>query len=265
MDRRAALRTLLAFAAGALLAPPARARARRIRVGVLPGPDARVMKAVQDVAARQGLALELVTLSDPSRLNAAVSAGALDANACQDRLGLDADVAAHGHALAAVAPTITLPLAFYSRKVRSLREVNAADTIALPEERAAAARALILLHNYGLLQLREDAGLAPSAEDVTANPRKLKLVSIASGRLAEALASVTAAAMTYPTAQAAGLEPARDSIAMEDGRAPHAHVLVTRARDRGEPWVEALVRACHSDEVRDFILTEFRDSVRRAW
>lgn len=265
MDRRAALRNLLALAAGALLPSSARARRRRIRVGVLPGPDARVMEIVQEVAAKHHLSLEIVASRDPARLNAAVNAGALDANSCQDLAALEADIAAHGHDLAAVAHTITLPLAVYSSRIRSLRELKPGDTIALPRDRAGTARALILLHNYGLLELREDAGLEARTTDVTANPRGLTLVSVEPGQLAPSLANVTAAALTYPAANAAGLEPARDSIAMEDGRSPYAHVLVTRARDRSRPWVATLVSACHSDEVRDFIATEFRDSVRRPW
>ncbi len=249
MDRRAALRNLLALAAGALLPSSLRARGWRIRIGVLPGPDARVMKVVQEAAAKHRLSVEIVVMRDPARLNAAVNAGALDAKGCQDLPALDADIAAHGHELAAVAHTITLPLAIYSKKVRSLRELKEGDTIALPDDRVDAARALVLLHNYGLLQLRDGAGLDAHTSDVTANPRELVLVSIDSRRLARSLANVTAAAMTYPFAEAAGLEPARDSIAMEDGRSPYAHVLVTRTRDKSKPWVATLVSACHSDAV----------------
>lgn len=265
MDRRAALRNLLALAAGALLPSSARARSRRIRVGVLPGPDARVMEIVQEVAAKHHLALEIVASRDPARLNAAVNAGALDANSCQDLAALEADIAAHGHDLAAVAHTITLPLAVYSKEVRSLRELKPGATIALPKDRVDTARALILLHNYGLLELREGAGLHARTSDVTLNPRGLKLVQVESGRLACALESVTAAAVPFPVAVTAGLQPARDSIAMEDGRSPYSHVLVTRARDRSKPWVATLISACHSDAVRELILIEFHDSVRRPW
>ncbi len=223
------------------------------------------MNVVRDVAAKQHLSVEIVALPDPARLNAAVAVGDLDANSCQDLPALEVDIAAHRHELAAVAHTITLPLAVYSKKVRSLRELKPGDTIALPESHVDAARALVLLHNYGLLQLRDGAGLDARTSDITHNPRELTLVSVDSRQLERSLASVAAAAMTYPVAEAAGLEPARDSIAMEDGRSPYAHVLVTRARDTGKPWVAALIGACHSDAVRDFILTEFHDSVRRPW
>jgi D-methionine transport system substrate-binding protein len=265
MDRRAALRTLLTLAAGSLLPSSGRARECRIRVGVLPGPDARVMNVVRDVAASHGLSIEVVVMRDPARLNAAVDAGTLDANSCQHVAALEADVAAHGLALAPVAHTITLPLAIYSRKVRSLRALKEGDTIALPDGRVDAARALLLLHNYGLLHVADGAGLEARTSDVIENPRSLRLVSLAPCRLARSLAAVTAVALTYPLATAAGLEPARDSIAMEDARSPYGHVLVTRARDQSEPWVATLVGAYHSDEVKDFILTEFQDSVRRSW
>lgn len=263
-SRREALRGLLAVGAWTLLPAGARAAVRRIRVGVLPGPDARVMEVVQGVAEVRDLPIELVILDDHTLVRA-LRAGRIDAGAGLDLHALEAGIEPRDRSLVAAATTITLPLGVYSRRIRALRALTAGDELALPSAPSDTARALILLHNCGLLRLRDGAGLAARPADVVANPRGLRLLLVEPGQLQGSLERAVASAMTYPVAAAAGLEPARDSIAMEDGRSPWAHVLATRARDRGAPWVATLVRACHSDEVRDFILAEFRDSVRRAW
>jgi YaeC family lipoprotein len=263
MHVKCVLARLLAVAVGALLSGAARGEEQGIRVGVVPGPHARVMKVVQAVAAARGLRVEITVRRDPVRLNADLAAGVLDANSCQDLAALHAD--AHGYDLVDVAITITLPLAFYSRTARSFRELRPGDTVAIPRRPADAGRALILLHNYGLLQLRDDVGLAATPADVAVHRRGLKLVQIDAPRLARALDRVAAVAMTYPVAEAAGLQPARDGIGMEDGRSPWANVLVIRAEDRAKPWVAQLVDAYHSADVASFIHTEFRGSVRRPW
>ncbi|WP_261320324.1 MetQ/NlpA family ABC transporter substrate-binding protein, partial [Burkholderia dolosa] len=66
-------------------------------------------------------------------------------------------------------------------------------------------------------------------------------------------------------AAGAGLAPARDSIGIEDARSPYANVLTVRDADRAKPWVAQLIAAYHSDDVAHFILTRYRDSVRRPW
>ncbi|WP_261315088.1 MetQ/NlpA family ABC transporter substrate-binding protein, partial [Burkholderia dolosa] len=73
-----------------------------------------------------------------------------------------------------------------------------------------------------------------------------------------------AARHPHPPARA-GRAPARDSIGIEDARSPYANVLTVRDADRAKPWVAQLIAAYHSDDVAHFILTRYRDSVRRPW
>lgn len=256
---------LVAIAAGVLVSATARADPPRIRVGVVPGPHAEVMKVVQAVAAERGLHLEIVFGRDPSRLNAMLASGRLDANSCQDLAALEADAAAHGWSLASVGTTITLPMAFYSSHLRSFRDLKTGDAIALPREPADRGRALILLHNYGLIELRDGAGLRATTADVASNPRALKLVLLPEQRLARARGTLAAVALPWPVAAAAGLRPPLDAIGTEDARSPWASVLAVRGEDREKPWVTALVRGYQSAKVAEFIWTAYRDSVRRPW
>lgn len=42
---------------------------------------------------------------------------------------------------------------------------------------------------------------------------------------------------------------------------PYANLIAVRARDRDQPWVKKLVAAYQSDDVRQFMKTEFKGSV----
>jgi D-methionine transport system substrate-binding protein len=236
-----------------------------VRVGVTDGPQAEIMRQVKIIAVNHDLNLEIVPFAKGGSVNQALAVGRLDAASFEDGVALDAELKDHGYPLERAALTVTLPIGFYSRKVRTLNALERGATVAIPRNRLDAARALILLHNYGLIEFRDDAGLYVSVRDIAKNPRKLRFIEVPADQLASRLDKVSVAAINYPEASKAGLYPARDGIGMEDGRSPFAGVLAIRSSDKRQPWVAQLVSAYHSEEIKRFILVRYQDSVRRPW
>ncbi|AOJ88670.1 metal ABC transporter substrate-binding protein [Burkholderia sp. MSMB0856] len=257
----------LAVACG--LAHPAGAAAESaapaVRVGVTRGVHADILDEVKRVAARRGLGVDVVEFDDASRVDAALADGTIDAASFEDAQRLAATRTAKGYALTAVAPTVTLPMALYSLKLRNLNDLQPGATVAIPADPRGMARALVLLQNDTLVTLREKAGLHATLRDVTGNRLALKFVALRRDRLHAALDSAVFVAMDSEDAARAGLQPARDSINLEDARSPYANVLTVRDTDRAKPWVAQLVAAYHSDDVAHYILTRYQDSVRRPW
>ncbi len=238
---------------------------RTVRVGVTRGVHAEILDAVKRVAATRGLGVDVVEFDDASRIDVALANGKIDAASFEDAQRLAATRTAKGYALSAVAPTVTLPMALYSRKLRSLNELQTGATVAIPADPRGMARALVLLQNDTLVTLRAKAGLHASLRDVTGNRLALKFVALRRDRLHAALDTAAFAAIDSDDATRMGLQPARDSINLEDARSPYANVLTVRDADRTKPWVAQLVAAYHSDDVAHFILTRYQDSVRRPW
>jgi len=258
-------RRSLLLCATAALGPLVRAEARALAVGVAPGPHAEIMDVVRRVAGQRGLALRVELREGGRGINADVASGALDIACFQDAVAFAAEMQHRRGLLVNAAPTITQPFAIYSRRLASLRRLADGDAIGIPRDSAAAARALILLHNHGLISLRDGAGLQATRHDVALNRRRLKLVELPPAQLAGALDRLACTVIDSPHAAQAGLLPARDSIGMEDARTPYTDILAVRRADREQPWVTALVEAYHSEEVKRFILERFQDSVRRPW
>ncbi|KUY83286.1 MetQ/NlpA family lipoprotein [Burkholderia sp. RF4-BP95] len=236
-----------------------------IRVGVTRGVHADILDEVKRVAATRGVRVDVVEFDDASRIDSALADGTIDAASFEDAQRLASTCTAKGYALTAVAPTVTLPMALYSRKLRSLNDLQPGATVAIPADPRGMARALVLLQNDTLVTLREKAGLHATLRDVTGNRLALKFVALRRDRLHAALDSAAFVAMDSEDAARAGLQPARDSINLEDARSPYANVLTVRDADRTKPWVAQLVAAYHSDDVAHFILTRYQDSVRRPW
>jgi D-methionine transport system substrate-binding protein len=125
-------------------------------------------------------------------------------------------------------------------------------------------RALLLLQAQGVLKLKAGAGTNGNNAtplDVADNPKKVKLVELDAAQLPRSLADVDAAAINTNFALAAGLQPMRDAIALEDVHSPYANLIAVRAQDKDKPWVKKLVAAYQSDDVRQFIKSEFKGSV----
>ncbi len=249
-----------------ILSPFDSAMARTtVRVGVTDGPQAEIMHQVKKVAADRDLDVVIVPYRKAESINRDLADGRLDAASFQEGVALDAEVQEQGYGLSVAALTVTLPLGLYSRKARTLNDLKPGATVAIPRNRVDAARALILLHNYGLIRIRDGSGCNAAVRDIVKNPRSLRFVQFPAGQLANRLEKVSLAAIGYPEAAQAGLYPARDGIGMEDGRSPYAGVLAIRSCDKQKPWVGRLVSAYHSDAIKRFILVRYQDSVRRPW
>ena len=236
-----------------------------VRIGVTDGPQAEIMQQVKKGALGRDLDLQIVSFRDGGSVNRALATGKIDAASFQDGVALDTEIKKHGYPLVRAGLTVTLPIGLYSRKIGRLNALPRGATVAIARNPLDAARALMLLHNYGLLEFRDGAGLQVALQDITKNPRKLRFIELPAGQLAGRLGQVDLAALNYPEASKAGLFPARDAVGMEDGRSPYAGVLAIRSKDARQPWVDRLIAAYHSDEIKRFVLTQYQDSVRRPW
>ncbi|WP_088581675.1 MetQ/NlpA family lipoprotein [Burkholderia ubonensis] len=263
---RRSIAVLMWLACGAThAAPAAEVAGAPVRVGVTRGVHAEILDEVKRVAAARGLPVDVVVFDDVTRIDGALADGRIDAASFEDAQRLEATRAAKGYALTAVATTVTLPMALYSRKLKSLNALRPGATIAIPADPRGMARALVLLQNDTLLTFRDRAGLHASLRDVTGNRLGLKIVALRGERLVAALDTAAFVVLDSGDAARAGLQPARDSIGIEDARSPYADVLAVRDADRAQPWVARLVSAYQSDDVARFILTRYQDSVRRPW
>ncbi|MFM0287836.1 MetQ/NlpA family ABC transporter substrate-binding protein [Paraburkholderia megapolitana] len=267
MQRRFIVRLAAALGAASLFASfaaPAQAD-DTIKVGVTGGPHAQLMEVVKGVAAKNGLNIKIVEFSDYVQPNAALAAGDLDANSYQHEPYLQAQVKDRGYPLIKIADTVTFPMGIYSKKVKSLAELQNGAKIAVPNDPTNGGRALLLLQKNGLLKLRADAGLKATPLDIVDNPKKLKIVELDAAQIPRSLGDVDAAAINTNFAMEAGLKPKQDAIAIEDPQGPYANILVIRAADRNKPWVAKFVAAYHSAEVKQFIESRFGGSVVAAW
>jgi D-methionine transport system substrate-binding protein len=265
MQRRFILKLAAALGAASLFAANTAHAEDAIKVGVTGGPHAQIMEVVKTVAAKNGLNIKIVEFSDYVQPNAALAGGDLDANSYQHDPYLQAQVKDRGYKLIRIADTVTYPMGIYSKKVKTLAELQPGAKIAVPNDPTNGGRALLLLQKQGLLKLRADAGLKATPLDIVENARKLKIVELDAAQIPRSLNDVDAAAINTNFAMEAGLKPKQDAIAIEDPKGPYVNIIAIREADKNKPWVAKLVSAYHSPEVKQFVESKFGGAVITAW
>ncbi|WP_372089509.1 MetQ/NlpA family ABC transporter substrate-binding protein [Tistrella mobilis] len=237
-----------------------------VRLGVMKGPETEVAEVVKTVAAGKGLTVELVTYTDYSQPNAALARGEIDANAFQHRPFLEAEMAAKGYDLVSVGYTMVQPMGIYSRTYKQLRDLPDGARIAIPEDLSNGGRALRLLAERAMIGLAPGAKLTPTPKDVMINTRKFQFVQLPADQVAGAIDLVDAAAINGNYARAAGLDPRRDTIAVENRRSnPYGNILVVRRADQDRLEIHTLLEAFQSPEVAAFLNKRFEGAFLPAW
>jgi D-methionine transport system substrate-binding protein len=235
-----------------------------VRVGTMSGPDAQIWTEVTKVAARDGLKVKVIEFNDYIQPNAALDAGDLDANGFQHKPFLDSQIKQRGYKIVSVGLTYTAPMGFYSKKIKSLKDLPQGAKVGIQNDPSNGNRALLLLQKNGVIKLRGGAGqdgVNATPLDVVENPKGIKLIELDSAQLPRSLDDLSAASINTDYAVKAGLSPTKDAIAIEDLKGPYANLIAVREQDRNKPWVKKLVAAYESQDVKQFINTQFKGSI----
>ena len=242
--------------------------AKHIKVGVINGAEQDVAEVAKKVAKEKyGLDVELVGFSGSLLPNDATNHGELDANVFQHRPFLEQDNQAHGYKLVAVGNTFVFPMAGYSKKIKSLDELQDGSQVAIPNDPTNLGRSLLLLQKVGLIKLKDGVGLLPTALDVIENPKNLKLVELEAPQLPRSLddAQIALAVINTTYASQIGLTPAKDGIFVEDKDSPYVNLIVTREDNKDAENVKKFVQAYQSDEVYEAANKVFNGGAVKGW
>ncbi|MBD2109799.1 MetQ/NlpA family ABC transporter substrate-binding protein [Nodosilinea sp. FACHB-13] len=270
MNRRFFLLTAGSFAAttmvagcGATRSGGGNASGNTLRVGVNPVPHGEILAYVRDnLAASEGLTIEVVEFSDYVLPNTALNDGQLEANYFQHVPYMEDFAKQRGLDLVFVKGVHLEPLGLYSKKVTVLSEVPEGAQVSVPNDATNLGRALKLLDDNGLLTLKGGAGVNATKQDIEANPKNLSLVELEAAQLPRALDDVDIGVVNGNYALEVGLNPAKDALALEksDGN-PYANGLVVLSGQENDSNIQKLAQLLNSDQVRTFINDKYQGAV----
>lgn len=250
-----------ALLAAAFLAIGVTALAGELRVGASPVPHAEILNLVKDDLKNEGVDLKIVDFTDYVTPNLALADKEIDANYFQHTPYLEKFASERGLKLVSAGKIHVEPLGVFSKKFKSLEEIPAKSTIAIPSDPSNGGRALILLHNKGLIKLNDPTNLYVTEFDIVDNPKKLKFKPIEAPQLPRVLPDVAAAVINGNYAIEAGFSPVKDALAIEGKESPYANIIAVRAGEENNEDIVKLLNALKSDKVKEYILENYGGGV----
>lgn len=249
-----------ALAVSALFANTA-AQAEKLSVAATPVPHAELLEFVKPALAKEGVELDIKVFTDYVQPNAQVTDGQLDANFFQHKPYMDTYNKERNTDLVSVGLVHVEPFGAYSSKIKSLDELKDGAQVALPNDPSNGARALLLLQSQGLIKLQDPENLLATARDVSENPKKLRFRELEAATLPRVLPDVDLALINTNYALEAGLNPTEDALFIEGEDSPYANLVATTAAKKDDPAIQKLIKALQTDEVREFIKTQYKGSI----
>jgi D-methionine transport system substrate-binding protein len=226
-------------------------------------PHAQILEFIKPQLRAQGIDLQIKVFTDYIQPNLQVEEKQLDANFFQHQPYLDAFNRDHGTHIVAV-PNSQVhiePFGAYSRKIRQLSQLQDGAQIAVPNDPSNSARALLLLQKQGLIKLKDPANISATAHDIVSNPKKLKIRELEAATLPRVLDDVDIALINTNYALAAGLNPTRDALFIEDAHSPYANLVAARPDNVNSPAIQKLVAALRSPAARQFVKDTYHGAV----
>lgn len=155
----------------------------------------------------------------------------MSANSYQHQPFLDNIVQERGLKLVSIGKTILLPMGLYSNQYKDLATVPNGASVAIPNDPTNGGRALLLLQQAGLIQLKDGGSPKSTVADITANPKNLQIKELEAAQIARSLNDVDIALVNTNYALNAGLNPLKDAVVVESKDSPYANVFVVRQGD----------------------------------
>ena len=134
-------------------------------------------------------------------------------------------------------------------------------TIAVPNDTTNEARALLLLQDNGYITLKDGAGITATVNDIAENPYDISFKEVEAAQLPNVLKDVDYAIINSNYAIDADLDPMSDSLLMEGSSSAYGNILAVKEGNENSDTIKALVAALESQEVADFINTEYKGAV----
>lgn len=230
-------------------------------VGASPEPHSKLLELIKDDLKDEGVNLEIKDYSDYVQPNLAVNDGDIDANFFQHEPYLDNFVEERNVDLVSVGKVHIEPMGLYSKKIKSLEELEDRAKISIPNDPTNGGRALLLLQDNNLIKLDEKAGFNATEKDIVDNPKNIEIQALEAAQLSRTLDDVDASIINGNYALEADLNPVKDAIILEKKDSPYANILVVKKGNENNENIKKLLKALQSDKIKKYIEENYNGGV----
>ncbi|MFN6463844.1 MAG: MetQ/NlpA family ABC transporter substrate-binding protein [Nostoc sp. DedVER02] len=232
-----------------------------IKVGVTGILSQDILKFVNNnIAAKEGLEIQVVTFNDWIQPNTALRDKVIDANFFQHRPFMNNASKELNLNLVALNTVYLNTLGLFSNKLKSVSEIPQNATVTIANDVINNDRGLRLLATNGLIKLKENPKQFVTQRDIAANPKNLKIKEVEGVQVVRAINDVDFIVSSAQTVALAGIEP--NSMGEETAKdKKYALALVTLQGRENEPQIQKLNKLLVHPNVKDFINKEYKGRI----
>ena len=209
-----------------------------------------------------GIELKVQNFTDYVAMNSATANKEVDANAFQSYAYFLAYNAENKDKISVVSTTYLEPMGIYTNKYKKIDEFPQGASIAIPNDAANEARALLLLQSAGLLKLKADFNPATgTTADVIENAKQLQIKPVQMASAVRVKDDVDAIILGNTLAMEGGLNVLKDAIFYEpidQSTRQNVNIVATAAGRENDPLLQKLGELYHSDAVQKYVDQHFQ-------
>lgn len=237
----------------------------KLVIGANAGLHDIILEKAAPILEEEGITLEIKSYTEYVMPNQDLESGDLDANYFQHVPYLEQQIADHGYDFVSAGGIHVEPMGIYSSKHDSIEDIPDGGTIIISNSVADHGRVLALLEAQGLLKLKEGIDKSKATlDDIVENPKNLKIDAESNPEiLVQYLNNDEGDAIVINSNFIidAGLNPSKDSIAIEGSESNYVNIIAVRSEDKDDEKIKKLVEVLQSKEIQDFILEEWDGNV----
>ncbi|MEH1954306.1 MetQ/NlpA family ABC transporter substrate-binding protein [Nostoc sp.] len=232
-----------------------------IKVGVTGILSQDILKFVNNnIAAKEGLEIQVVTFNDWIQPNTALRDKVIDANFFQHRPFMNNASKELNLNLVALNTVYLNTLGLFSKNFKSVSEIPQNATVTIANDVINNDRGLRLLATNGLIKLKENPKKFVTQRDIAANPKNLQIKEVEGVQVVRAINDVDFIVSSAQTVALAGIEP--NSMGEETAKdKKYALALVTLQGRENEPKIQKLNKLLVHPNVKDFINKEYKGRI----
>ncbi|STC69718.1 MetQ/NlpA family ABC transporter substrate-binding protein [Corynebacterium pilosum] len=217
--------------------------------------DQKAWSVFADLAAEEGIELEIEQFSDYSPVNEALAQGVIDVNKFQHIKYLAEYNVGAGQDLKVVGSTEIYPLALFWKDHDSIDGIEG-EEVAIPNDPSNQGRAINVLVQAGLVTLKEEGLLDPTPADIDTAASKVSVTPIDAAQTPTVYGEGKPAIINNSWLGRAGISP-EEAVFEDDPNSteaePYINVFAARAEDIDDEVLNKLVELWHSPEVMEAV------------
>lgn len=225
----------------ALCSAAAMAEQKSLKIGLAASANNRAIEAVVNRAKAEGLDVKLIEFTDWNAPNVALAEGSVDVNFYQHIPFLESAKKGNGYNFVPVGIGFISVSGIYSNKIKNLADLKDGATVTVSNDPTNLGRALLLLRDAKLIELRDGVGYGATLSDIVENPKKLKIVPLEAQQVVRSIDDADIA-VTFPSfLRLVGVDP-NGALLYEKPQEIWAIRFVTRPELQADERIRTFVK-----------------------